>query len=225
MRVLVIEGDKATARILESVLRDEDIGVDIAENADEAVQFARHFDYDALVLDMHNSDIRGVEALRVIRRAGIAIPLVALSGTPNVDGTVKALSAGADDYMAKPFSNAELLSRVRAVVRRSKGLSDSFIKFDDVTLDISARSVEVAGKVVPLTGKEYLVLELLSLRRGATVSKETLISHIYADGEGPESSTVGLFMHRLRKKLAAVSGGTQYIRTVRQHGYLLPRAA
>ncbi|HMH65719.1 MAG TPA: response regulator transcription factor, partial [Rhizomicrobium sp.] len=119
----------------------------------------------------------------------------------------------------------ELIGRLRALVRRSKGYSDSRISFGPMTLDLVAKTVETAGRRVPLSGKEYQILELLSLRRGKPVSKETMINHIYTDGEGPDSPTIGLFMYRLRKKLAAASGGEHYIETVQQQGYLLPRAA
>ncbi|HEX4178099.1 MAG TPA: response regulator transcription factor, partial [Rhizomicrobium sp.] len=187
--------------------------------------FARHFDYDAIILDLNLPDMSGFEVLRALRRANIGTPVIILSGSVAIDSKVKALNHGADDYMTKPFSNEELVGRLRALVRRSKGYSDSRISFGPMTLDLVAKTVETHGRRVHLSGKEYQILELLSLRRGVAVSKETLINHIYSDGEGPDSPTIGLFMYRLRKKLAAASGGAQYIETVRDQGYLMPRAA
>jgi len=225
MKVLLIEDDHAVSRSIELVLRGEDIYVDIAGLGEEGVDFARHFDYDAILLDLNLPDINGFEVLRTLRRARIDTPVIILSGSAAVDCKVRALNHGADDYMTKPFNNEELVGRLRALVRRSKGYSDSRISFGQMTLDIVAKTVEADGRRVPLSGKEYQILELLSLRRGSAVSKETLINHIYCDGEGPDSPTIGLFVFRLRKKLAAASGGEHYIETVRDQGYLMPRAA
>jgi two-component system cell cycle response regulator CtrA len=225
MKVLLIEDEAVTSRGIDLTLRNEDIYADIAACGEEGVDFARHFDYDAVILDLDLPDMSGFEVLRTLRRASIDVPVMILSGSAAVDSKVKALNAGADDYMTKPFSSEELVGRLRALVRRSKGYSDSRISFGPMTLDLVAKTVEACGRRVRLSGKEYQILELLSLRRGVAVSKETLINHIYSDGEGPDSPTIGLFMCRLRKKLAAASGGEHYIETVRDQGYLMPRAA
>lgn len=225
MKLLLIEDDYVTSQGIALVLHNEDIYVDTATAGEEGIGFARHFDYDAIILDLNLPDMSGFEVLRVLRRANIGTPVIILSGLVAIDSKVKALNYGADDYMTKPFSNEELVGRLRALVRRSKGYSDSRISFGPMTLDLVAKTVETEGRRVHLSGKEYQILELLSLRRGMAVSKETLINHIYSDGEGPDSPTIGLFMCRLRKKLAAASGGAQYIETVRDQGYLMPRAA
>lgn len=225
MRVLLIEDDSAVCRSIELALRGEDVCVDVADSGEDGVQFARHFDYDAIILDMTLPDMTGIEVLRVLRLARVDTPVIVLSGLTDTASKVKALDAGADDCMTKPFSNLELIGRLRALVRRSRGYSDNRICFGPMTLDLVAKTVETQGRRVPLSGKEYQILELLSLRRGKPVSKETMINHIYTDGEGPDSPTIGLFMYRLRKKLAAASGGEHYIETVQQQGYLLPRAA
>jgi two-component system cell cycle response regulator CtrA len=225
MKVLLIEDEIVTSRGIDLILRGEDIYVDTAGCGEEGVDFTRHFDYDAIILDLNLPGMSGFEVLRILRRAGTDTPVIVLSGAAMVDSKVKALNHGADDYMTKPFSNAELVGRLRALVRRSKGYSDSRISFGQMTLDMVAKTVETDGRRVRLSGKEYQILELLSLRRGVAVSKETLISHIYSDGEGPDSPTIGLFMCRLRKKLAAASGGENFIETVRDQGYLMPRAA
>jgi two-component system, cell cycle response regulator CtrA len=225
MKVLLIEDEAVTSRGIDLTLRTEDIYADIAACGEDGIEFARHFDYDAVILDLDLPDMSGFEVLRTLRRAGIDVPVMILSGSAAIDSKVKALNAGADDYMTKPFSSEELVGRLRALVRRSKGYSDSRISFGPMTLDLVAKTVEAGGNRVRLSGKEYQILELLSLRRGVAVSKETLINHIYSDGEGPDSPTIGLFMYRLRKKLAAASGGQHYIQTVRDQGYLMPRAA
>ena len=225
MKILLIEDEVVTSRGIDLTLRTEDIYADIAACGEDGIEFARHFDYDAVILDLDLPDMSGFEVLRTLRRAGIDVPVMILSGSAAIDSKVKALNAGADDYMTKPFSSEELVGRLRALVRRSKGYSDSRISFGPMTLDLVAKTVEARGNRVRLSGKEYQILELLSLRRGVAVSKETLINHIYSDGEGPDSPTIGLFMCRLRKKLAAASGGEHYIETVRDQGYLMPRAA
>jgi two-component system cell cycle response regulator CtrA len=225
MKVLLIEDEYVTRNGVALVLRTEEIYVDTASAGEEGVDYARHHDYDAIILDLNLPDISGFEALRTLRRAGVDTPVVVLSGSVTTDCKVRALNHGADDYMTKPFSNEELVGRLRALVRRSKGYSDSRISIGQMTLDLVAKTVEAGGHRIKLSGKEYQILELLSLRRGMAVSKETLISHIYSDGEGPDSPTIGLFMWRLRKKLAAASGGQKYIETVRDQGYLMPRAA
>jgi two-component system, cell cycle response regulator CtrA len=225
MKILLIEDEAVTSRSIDLTLRTEDIYADIAACGEDGIDFARHFDYDAVILDLDLPDMSGFEVLRTLRRAGIDVPVMILSGSAAIDSKVKALNAGADDYMTKPFSSEELVGRLRALVRRSKGYSDSRISFGPMTLDLVAKTVEAGGNRVRLSGKEYQILELLSLRRGIAVSKETLINHIYSDGEGPDSPTIGLFMCRLRKKLAAASGGQHYIQTVRDQGYLMPRAA
>jgi two-component system cell cycle response regulator CtrA len=225
MRILLIQDDNIASQGIALAVRAEEICVDIADRGEDGVQFARHFDYDAVVLDLALPDITGFEVLRALRLGQIGTPVIVLSGFAAVENKIKVLNAGADDTMTKPFSNAELIARLRALVRRSKNYPDSRISFGPMILDLVAKTVECGERRVPLSGKEYQILELLCLRRGRPVNSETLINHIYLDGEGPDSPTIGLFMYRLRKKLAAASGGNHYIETVHQQGYLLPRAA
>ena len=225
MRVLLIKDECANRRHIELSLRGEDICAESIETGEDGIRCARHSDYDAIVLDLGLPDISGLEVLRALRRARIDTPVIMISVVADAQSKIKALNAGADDYVTLPCNDGELIARLRAVVRRSKGISDSRVSFGPMTIDLIAKTVEAQGQHVPLSGKEYLILELLSLRRGKPVSKETMINHIYTDGEGPNSPTIGLFMHRLRKKLAAASGGGRYIETVQQHGYLLPQSA
>jgi len=225
MRVLLIKDECANRTYIEHALRGENICAESVETGEDGIQCARHSDYDAIVLDLVLADISGLEVLRALRRARIDTPVIVISVLADAQGKIKALNAGADDYVTLPCNTEELIARLRAVVRRSKGISDSRVSFGPMTIDLVSKTVESQGRRVPLSGKEYLILELLSLRRGKPVSKETMINHIYTDGEGPNSPTIGLFMHRLRKKLAAASGGGSYIETVQQHGYLLPQSA
>ncbi len=220
MRVLLIENDQALKRSIELMLRSVDICVETVGEGEDGIECARHFDYDVIVLDSALPDISGFEVIQRIRRMVVATPIILLSDADLLTDRIKALNAGADDCMTKPFCKDELVARIRAMVRRSRGHSNSVISIGTITLNVSSRTVEAHGHRIPLSSKEYQILELLALRCGVTVSKETLISHIYVDGEGPESYTIGLFMYRLRKKLAA-AGAAAHIETVRQHGYLM----
>jgi len=225
MRVLVIEDDRSVSLSLALLLRADTMCVDAADHGEEGIELARHYDYDAIVLDLSLPDISGFEVLRKLRLARIATPVVVLSGSALVDDKIKALRGGADDYMTKPFHGDELAARLRTLVRRSRGYPDARISFGPMTLNLAAKTLEVHGSRIDLSLKEYQILELLSLRRGATVSKETLINHLYDDGEGPDSRTMEVFVHRLRRKLTAACEGGRFIETVRDQGYLMRCAA
>jgi two-component system cell cycle response regulator CtrA len=134
---------------------------------------------------------------------------------------VKGLGFGADDYVTKPFHKDELLARVQAVVRRSQGAAETVVRCGDLVVNVDAKRAEVAGQSVPLTGKEYQMLELLALRKGMTISKDMFLSHLYGGMDEPELKIIDVFMCKLRKKLAAVSGGADYIETVWGRGYML----
>ena len=147
MKVLLIEDEYVTSHSIALALRNEDIYVDIAAEGEEGIGFARHFDYDVVILDLNLPDMSGFEVLRTLRRANIDTPVIVLSGSVTIDSKVKALNHGADDYMTKPFSNEELVGRLRALVRRSKGYSDSRISFGPMTLDLVAKTVETEGQI------------------------------------------------------------------------------
>jgi len=225
MRVLLIEDDSAVSHSLALILRADSMCVDAADHGEEGIEVARHYDYDVIVLDLGLPDMSGFEVVRRLRLAKVETPVVILSGSAVTEDKIKALKAGADDYMTKPFSSEELTARLRTLVRRSKGYCDARISFGPMTLDLATKTLEADGRRIGLSVKEYQILELLSLRRGRTVSKETLIDHVYGDGEGPDSRTMEVFIHRLRRKLAAASDGEGFIETVRDQGYLMRRAA
>jgi two-component system cell cycle response regulator CtrA len=225
MRVLVIDDDNAVRRSIELLLRADAMCVDSAELGEDGLDIARHYDYDVIVLDLGLPDLSGFEVVRRLRSAKLATPVVIVSGSAALEDKIRALKAGADDYMTKPFSGDELTARLRAVVRRSKGWCDARVCLGPMTLNLASKTLEADGQTIGLSAKEYQILELLSLRRGATVSKETLINHIYGDGEGPDSRTMEVFVHRLRRKLAAASHGESFIETIRDQGYLMRRAA
>jgi len=221
MRVLLIEDDSATARSIELALAAEGIICDTAELGEDGVQIGKIYDYDLIILDLMLPDIGGYEVLLRLRSAKIKTPILILSGLNTVDQKIKGLTCGADDYLTKPFNREELIARIQAIVRRSKGHSESVVKFDKVCINLDTRSVEVAGIPVHLTNKEYAILDLLVMRKGTVLTKEMFLNHLYGSMDEPEIKIIDVFVCKLRKKLSDAAGGTNYIETVWGRGYML----
>jgi len=221
MRVLLIEDDSAMARSIELMLRSEGLNVYTTDLGEEGIDLGKLYDYDIIVLDLQLPDMSGFEVLKALRVAKVQTPVLILSGNAIVEAKVKALGFGADDYMTKPFHKDELVARIQAVVRRSKGHSQSVIITGKLTVNLDAKTVEVDGTRVHLTGKEYQMLELLSLRKGTTLTKEMFLNHLYGGMDEPELKIIDVFICKLRKKLAAAIDGDNYIETVWGRGYVL----
>ncbi|HEY4273982.1 MAG TPA: response regulator transcription factor [Rhizomicrobium sp.] len=221
MRVLLIEDDSAMARSIELMLRSEGLNVYTTDLGEEGIDLGKLYDYDIIVLDLQLPDMSGFEVLKALRVAKVQTPVLILSGNAIVEAKVKALGFGADDYMTKPFHKDELVARIQAVVRRSKGHSQSVITTGKLTVNLDAKTVEVDGQRVHLTGKEYQMLELLSLRKGTTLTKEMFLNHLYGGMDEPELKIIDVFICKLRKKLAAAIDGDNYIETVWGRGYVL----
>lgn len=220
-RVLLVEDDNATARSTELALAAEGIICDTAEVGEEGVQIAKIYDYDLILLDLMLPDIDGYEVLLRLRSAKIKTPILILSGLSSVDQKIKGLGFGADDYLTKPFNRGELIARIQAIIRRSKGHSESVVRFDKVAINLDTRTVEVDGTQVHLTNKEYAILELLAMRKGTVLTKEMFLNHLYSSMDEPEIKIIDVFVCKLRKKLAKASGGVNYIETVWGRGYML----
>ena len=221
MRVLLIEDDSAMARSIELMLRSEGFNVYTTDLGEEGIDLGKLYDYDIIVLDLQLPDMSGFEVLKSLRLAKVQTPVLILSGNAIVEAKVKALGFGADDYMTKPFHKDELVARIQAVVRRSKGHSQSVITTGKLTVNLDAKTVEVDGSRVHLTGKEYQMLELLSLRKGTTLTKEMFLNHLYGGMDEPELKIIDVFVCKLRKKLAVATHGENYIETVWGRGYVL----
>ena len=151
----------------------------------------------------------------------VKTPVLILSGLAGIEDKVSGLGHGADDYMTKPFHKNELVARIHAIVRRSKGHAQSVIQTGDLVVNLDAKTVEVDGARAHLTGKEYQMLELLSLRKGTILTKEMFLNHLYGGMDEPGSKIIDVFMCKLRKKLANASDGKDYIETVWGRGYVL----
>ena len=179
MRVLLIEDDSSTARSIELALASEGIICDTAELGEEGLEIGKLYDYDIIVIDLMLPDIDGYEVLLRLRSAKIKIPVLILSGLSSPEQKIKGLGFGADDYLTKPFNRGELIARIQAIVRRTKGHSESVVRFDKVTINLESRVVEVNGKKVRLTNKEYAIIELLAMRKGTVLTKEMFLNHLY----------------------------------------------
>jgi len=221
MRVLLIEDDSAMARSIELMLRSEGFNVYTTDLGEEGIDLGKLYDYDLIVLDLQLPDMSGFEVLKTLRLAKVQTPVLILSGNAIVEAKVKALGFGADDYMTKPFHKDELIARIQAVIRRSKGHSQSVITTGKLTVNLDTKTVEVDGSRIHLTGKEYQILELLSLRKGAALTKEMFLNHLYGGMDEPEMKIIDVFICKLRKKLAAACNGEHYIETIWGRGYTL----
>jgi two-component system cell cycle response regulator CtrA len=221
MRVLLIEDDAAVAKSIELMLRSESINVYTTDLGEEGIDLGKLYDYDIIMLDLQLPDMNGFDVLKSLRLAKVQTPILILSGNAIVEAKVKALGFGADDYMTKPFHKDELVARIQAVVRRSKGHSQSVITTGKLTVNLDAKTAEVNGSRVHLTGKEYQMVELLALRKGATLTKEMFLNHLYGGMDEPEVKIIDVFICKLRKKLAVACNGEQYIETVWGRGYVM----
>ena len=220
MRVLLIEDDKAVAKGIDMMLKAEGFNVYVTDLGEEGVDLGKIYDYDLILLDLNLPDMSGMDVLRTLRVARIDTPIMILSGNSEIDTKVKTLGGGADDFMTKPFHREELVARIHAVVRRSKGHAQSVIRTGEIAVNLDGKTVEVRGMRVHLTGKEYQMLELLSLRKGTTLTKEMFLNHLYGGMDEPELKIIDVFICKLRKKLKAAADD-HHIETVWGRGYVL----
>lgn len=221
MRILMIEDDPSTSRSIELILAKANLNVYTTDLGEEGVDLAKLYDYDLILLDLNLPDLSGFDVLKELRTAKVDTPIMIVTGDDRVDSKLRGFGFGADDYMTKPFNRDELIARIHAIVRRSKGHAQSIISTGKIKVNLDAKTVEADNGPVHLTGKEYLMLELLSLRKGATLTKEMFLNHIYGGMDEPELKIIDVFICKLRKKLAAATGGDNYIETVWGRGYVL----
>lgn len=221
MRVLLVEDDVNLAKSIEMMLKSENMVCDTTEYGEDGLEIGKLYDYDIIILDLKLPDLDGYEVLRRLRSAKVTTPILILSGLSEANDKVKGLGIGADDYLTKPFDRQELVARIHAIVRRSRGHADATVRTGDLVVNFDTRTVEVNGQVLHLTGKEYMILELLSLRKGTTLTKEMFLNHLYGGIDEPELKIIDVFICKLRKKLATALGGKNYIETVWGRGYVL----
>jgi two-component system cell cycle response regulator CtrA len=221
MRVLLVEDDPTTSKSIELMLTHANLNVYTTDLGEEGIDLAKLYDYDLILLDLGLPDMSGHDVLRKLRLARVETPILILSGADDTESKIKGFGFGADDYLTKPFHREELVARIHAIIRRSKGHSQSVIRTGMINVNLDAKTVDVDNKTVHLTGKEYQMLELLSLRKGTTLTKEMFLNHLYGGMDEPELKIIDVFICKLRKKLSEATDGNNYIETVWGRGYVL----
>ena len=216
IRLLLIEDDPQLGRALLQALTDGGYVATWVRNVEEGELHLQTQTYDSLLLDLGLPDGSGLDVLKGMRRRNDRTPVLILTARDGVEDRVRGLDEGADDYLTKPFAIPEMLSRIRALVRRSSGFASRIWRLGNFSLDIDARKLEMNGEPVELSPREFQVLFLLARNAGRVVSRPQLEEGIYEMGEEPESNAIEVHIFHLRRKL-----GSQRIRTVRGLGYLL----
>jgi two-component system cell cycle response regulator CtrA len=221
MHILLVEDNPVAAKSIELKLTAEGHNVFVTDLGEDAIELADVYDYDVVLLDLELADMTGLEVLRALRLKKIKTPVIMVTASGDVETKVLALSAGADDFITKPFHKAEMVARINAVVRRSRGHAESIIRTGDISVNLDTRSAAVGDVPIHLTPSEYKVLELLSLRKNSVLTKEMCLNHLYNGLKEPEVKIIDVFICKLRKKLAAVAGTGNQIETVWGGGYML----
>jgi two-component system cell cycle response regulator CtrA len=221
VRILLVDDDSATSKSIALMLTSAGYVVDVTDLGEDGLEICKLYDYDIIILDLVLPDIDGFEVLRRFRAARVQTPILILSGLSDLDHKVKGLGAGADDYLTKPFDKRELIARIRAILRRSRGHLESTIQTGRLFVNLDTRVVNVDGAPLHLTAKEYGVLELLSLSKGITLTKEMFLNHLYGGMDQPELKIIDAFVCKLRKKLSQATSGENYIETVWGRGYVM----
>jgi two-component system cell cycle response regulator CtrA len=194
MRILLVEDDPMTSKSIEMMLSNANLNVYATDMGEEGLDLAKLYDYDLILLDLALPDMNGHEVLRRLRMARVDTPTLILSGSDDTASKIKGFGFGADDYLTKPFHREELIARIHAIIRRSRGHAESVIRTGMVTVNLDAKTVEANGQPVHLTGKEYQMLELLSLRKGTTLTKEMFLNHLYGGMDEPELKIIDVFI-------------------------------
>jgi two-component system cell cycle response regulator CtrA len=222
MRILLVDDDSEVVKSLEMTLRAEGFTVDSTTTSEDGLEIAKLYDYDLIILDLMMPELDGYEILKRLRASRVETPVLCLSGLQDTQDKLRGFGLGADDYLTKPFDKAELLARIQAIIRRSKGHAGSVIQVGRLSVNLEARLAEVDNKPLELTSKEYAILELLVLRKGSTLSKVVFLNHLYGGMDEPELKIIDVFVCKLRKKLQEALGtkDENYIKTVWGRGYV-----
>jgi two-component system, OmpR family, response regulator len=217
MRLLIVEDEDDLANALARLLADAGFACDIARDGEEGLYRALEFGYDVVVLDLMLPRLQGEQILAELRARGMRVPVLVLTARDTVADRVHLLDAGADDYLVKPFEPAELVSRCRALLRRSAGHASPLLVLPAaIEVDLARREVRQHGAALPITPREFGVLEYLALHRGRVVSRTELLEHLYGEADDTSSNVLEVYVAGLRRRL-----GPDVIRTVRGHGYIV----
>jgi two-component system copper resistance phosphate regulon response regulator CusR len=220
MRILIVEDEPVAAEVLAKGLREHSYAVDIARDGRGALEQAETNDYDLILLDVLLPGINGLELCHRLRKDGASVPILMLTARDGPDQRVEGLDAGADDYLPKPYHFPELLARVRALLRRGPALAPAVLTLQDLTVDTRARRVERAGRAIPVTTKEYALLEYMIRRQGEVVGRADIAEHVWDDSFDPMSNLIEVYIQRLRRKIDD-GHPVKLIHTRRGAGYTL----
>lgn len=218
MRILIVEDDKKLGTFLKRGLKEEKYAVDVCRNGNDALFYAQVHDYDVIILDLMLPGKDGMDVCRELREKSVYTPILMLTAKDTIEDKISGLSEGADDYLTKPFSFAELLARIRALLRRSQDYKESVLRVGDLELDPIRRQVTRAGKEINLTGKEYGVLEYLMRNKGKVVTEWMILEHVWDMNYEGTSNVVNVYINHLRNKIDK-GAQTKLIHTLRGYGY------
>jgi DNA-binding response OmpR family regulator len=220
MKILIIEDEQRLARLLKQGLEEQGFVVDLAYDGSEGQFQAEQYPYDAILLDLMLPEVDGLAILKGLREKGNDVPVLIITARGDVEDRIKGLNLGADDYLAKPFNLEELIARLRALIRRSRGQSSPLVTVGDLVIDSNARTVARAGTVILLSAREYDLLHYLALSAGTVVSRTELIEHIFTSDYEWDSNVIEVHISHLRTKIDK-GYSPALIHTVRGAGYIL----
>jgi DNA-binding response OmpR family regulator len=223
MHILVVEDDAPLAKIVKKSLESGGHTVEVAVDGQEGLDLGLRRSHDAVVLDIQLPKVNGMDVCRRLREDGNRVPIIMLTARSAVADRINGLDAGADDYLPKPFSLAELQARLRALSRRGQPSSTDVLEAGAIALDPAAHELRVNGAVVEMTGTELALLEHLMQNAGVVLSRDQLREHVWGDGPEPTSNVVDIYVHYVRRKLRAAGLTDDPIRTVRGLGYAFRR--
>jgi len=220
MRILIVEDDRKVGAFLQKGLREEQYAVDVCRDGEEAVEWASISSYDVIVLDIMLPKKDGFAVCRELRQKGVLTPILMLTAKDSVEDKVSGLTEGADDYLTKPFSFEELLARIKALLRRTQDYKTKALRVGDLELDPIKRQATRAGKQIPLSGKEYALLEYLMRNKGRVVTESMIVEHVWDMNYEGTSNIVNVYINYLRKKIDS-EFEVKLVRTIRGHGYTI----
>jgi len=220
MRLLLVEDDPRIARFVTRGLQEQGYAVDVVANGDDALYQAEINDYDVVILDVMIPGKDGFETCRAIRSAGKRMAILMLTARDAVEDRIRGLDAGADDYLTKPFEFGELLARLRALLRRPRELQPAKLCVGDLELDTASQTARRGSSTIPLTAKEYALLEFLVRNANRVVGRSEIAEHVWDESFDPFSNLIEVYVNRLRRKLGE-ENGKPLLQTRRGSGYIL----